>query len=424
MIRNALQLSEILTSLYCMSALYGRKMKYSIYAVVLIIADLFLYTGINEYGFPVYLMSFSYIGLFMYGLLEFKEGIKAALVNCLLTTAVVCGLQLIIYLPIYYLFISKYGIRAIFELVINVSCLLLIASFGRKMRLVEISHFLIRKNKLLMAISAFILLALGKRIYQVIRCGTMSGGDYVQMISFLILFFFTVNEWQKAKANAEQTKAQAEINRIYYDAYEDLLTTIRMNQHDIKNHIQAIFGMIHSSSNYEDLVQKQEEYCNCIMKHTSETKILLSTENPLIVGFLYSKIQEAEEKHIEVDYKIYLGHENLGIPEYEMVEMIGILVDNAIEALEVKPDQMKKMKVSIGLQENEIHISVANVSENYELEEIGEFFKKDVSIKGKGRGIGLFKLKKQVDKRLGKIYVSIELYDKVKFLEIKIVLPV
>ncbi len=424
MIRNILQLAEILTSLYCMSALYGRKMKYSIYAVVLIIMNLFLYTGINEYGFPVYLMSFSYIGLFTYGVFEFKEGIKAALVNCLLTTIIICGLQLILYLPIFYLFISKYGIREIFELIINIGCLLLIAMFGRKMRLMEISRFFIRKNKLLIAIFVFILFVLGEKIYQVIHCGVMSGEDYVQMLFFLLLFFFTINEWQKAKTEIEKEKAKTEINKIYYDAYEELLTIVRMNQHDIKNHIQAILGMAYSIRNYDDLVQKQEEYCKCVMKYTSKTKILLSTENPLIVGFLYKKIQEAEEKHIEVDYQIYLGCDDLGIPEYEMVEMVGILFDNAMEALEEKPDQMRKIKVSVGVQESEIHISVANVSEIYEIGEIGGFFKKDISTKGNGRGIGLYKLKKQIHKLMGEIYVYNKVYDEVNFLKIEIVLPV
>lgn len=425
MIRSALQLAEILASVYCMSALFERRVRYSIYTVVLLIGDLFLYTGINEYGFPTYLISFSYVGLFVYGIVEYKEGIKITLINCFLTTVIICGLQLLFYLPVFYLFISRNGIKDVYELIINICCLLVVALFSKKLRFAELSYFLYRRDKLLIIISGFMTIVLGERIYHVIRMGTMSGENYVQMIFFFIIFFFTINEWQKAKSEAESERDRAQINAMYYSAYDELLTTIRENQHDIKNHIQAIVGMTYSIEDHNELIRRQQEYCNCVMKHNSETKILLTAENPLIVGFLYKKFQDAEDKDITLEYRINLGSGNTPIPEYEMVDMIGILVDNAVEALEVEEDQLlKKIKVFVGVREGKMQISVSNVSNPGTINKIGQFFKKDVSTKGSGRGIGLFKLKNEVLRHSGEIRISNEIYEAINYLEIVVLLPI
>lgn len=424
MIRSALQLAEILASLYCMSALFERRVQYSIYTVVLLIGDLFLYTGINEYGFPIYLISFSYVGLFVYGILEYKEGVKITLINCFLTTVIICGLQLLFYLPVFYLFISKNGINEIYELIINLCCLLVVALFSKKLRFAELSYFFYRRDKLLIVISGFITIVLGERIYHVICTGTMSGESYVQMIFFLLIFFFTINEWQKAKSEAESERDRAQINAIYYGAYDELLTTIRENQHDIRNHMQAIVGMTYSIEDHNELVLRQQEYCNCVMEHNSETKILLTAENPLIVGFLYKKFQEAEEKNITLEYRISLGSQNTPIPEYNMIEMIGILVDNAMEALEAEEDLLKKIKVFVGVREGKLRISVSNVSDTGEINRIGRFFKKGVSTKGSQRGIGLFKLKNEVLRRSGEIRIFNKVYEAINYLEIVVQLPI
>ncbi len=424
MVRIALQLAEILASFSCMSVLFEKKMRYHLGTAVLLVADLFLYIGINQYGFPVYYMSFSYLVLFIYGMIEYREGFKITLINCFLTVAVIGGLQLLFYLPVFYLFISKNGIKEVYELFINLCCLLTVALLGKKMGLAGLSYFLRKKNKLLILILGFMTMALGCRIYQVSRGRAMSDENYVQMIFFLILFFFTVNEWQKARSEVEQQKERARINAIYYRVYDEMLTTIRENQHDIKNHIQAIVGMIYSIRDYDELVRRQQEYCDRVMGHHSKTKILLTAENPLMVGFLYQKLQEAEEKDIKLEYQISLGSGTAPIPEYEMVDIIGILVDNAVEELETKTGLAKRVKVFVGIREEKVRISVSNVSDADGINQIGKFFKKDASTKGIGRGIGLFKLKNEVLKRSGEIRVSNEIYEEMNYLEIVVLLPI
>ena len=245
---------------------------------------------------------------------------------------------------------------------------------------------------------------------------------YILVLSFLFLFFFSINEWKKAKVDAERKKAQIEMNKLYYAAYDELIVLIRERQHDLKNHINAIYGMIYTSDNLEELVRKQQEYCDYLLEKNEETRLLLSSGNPLITGFLYNKIKEAANKEIKVEYKIEMENVELKVPEYEIIEMLGILFDNAMEALEAQEVE-KIIHVSIKYISGKLDISVANRSEEFSYSKIEEFFYWNFSTKGKGHGIGLSKLKKIVQENAGEIIVSNEKYESTNFLQFEICLP-
>ncbi|MDE5598137.1 MAG: GHKL domain-containing protein, partial [Lachnospiraceae bacterium] len=251
----------------------------------------------------------------------------------------------------------------------------------------------------------------------------------IQILYFFFIFLFLIYEWQKTKTDAERKKAQLEMNRLYYDAYDQLIMLVRERQHDMKNHIGAILGMIYATDNYEELAEKQKEYCGYVMEQNEKTKLVLSTGNPLISGFLYSKIQEAERKDIKIEYHIGIPKIETILPEYELIEMMSILTDNAIDALsktdENEKDLFKEIRISLkdAEEENYIELSVANTSEYYDEDITEHFFETGYSSKGKGRGIGLSKLKRLVQDKKGDIIVSNELYDGRNYLTFTIRLP-
>lgn len=421
MIRNILQLAEILAVLFCLSSLFGQKMKFDICAVVLIIADLFLFTGINEYGFPVYLSSLAYIGLFLYCLLHYKESDKVSFVNCVISIMVIGILQLIVSFPVFYILGESRSQTMIDELIINVVILLIVISFINRINLKCISEFLLKNNRTLVIIFIFMAFILSKTILLMQKNNFVNNADYIQMIYFILLLFFAIKEWQKAKADAERKKMQLEMNELYSSAYDELITLVRERQHDMKNHISAILGMIYTIDNYDDLVQKQKEYCQEIDEKSEEAKLLLKVDNPLIAGFLYQKLQEAQKQAIKVDYKVRFSEEELSIHEYEIIEVLSVLIDNAIEALKTSEDKMKKIHIFIYDINDEVHILVSNNSRVFRIDEIQSFFKRGFSTKGEGRGIGLAKLKRRVDEKNGEIIVSNEIYDNINFLQFHVI---
>ncbi len=281
----------------------------------------------------------------------------------------------------------------------------------------KISAFLShKKNKLAVAGTGIGIIFLWTYEYQANKSGTAQSNGLLMTALFVLLFFIGTGEWYKTKKEADFRKERLKREQQYYEAYDELVYLIRERQHDLKNHISAILGMAYTIDNYEDLVRMQKEYCKEIADKGKEAKILLSSDSPLITGFLYKKMREAEEMGIEVELKTDMSGWRLWTTEYEIVEVLGILLDNAMEALE-KDDVYEKM-MYLYLTNN--NIIVGNASSYFDAGEVAEFFSGSFSSKGRARGMGLAKLKKIVLSAGGNIIVSNEEYYKINFLQFRI----
>lgn len=407
---------ELFTILLCLANLFGRKMKFNWYIVVLMIIYIFIFMGINAGRLPEYMVIFAYVAIIIYSMFYYKKNIKVALINFFLAFAIGGVLQLIYYIPIFYLCNRWMSIKGLYSFLINIICLITMIIMNSRVKLKAISDFAFRKNWIIKCLFVFISICLFINIFYMQANKNMNNVDYIQIISFIILFFLAIYEWQKAIADAERKKAQLEMNKLYYDAYDELLTLVRERQHDLKNHISAILGMVYTIDNYDELVRSQKEYCNKVMEKSKETKLLLSAGNPLIAGFLYRKIQEAKEKGIDVEYKVIAGGSDFYIPEYELVEMLGVLLDNAIEAEEESEITPKQVHVEIADRSWQFAFLVENTSRVFSQDEIDKFFQKDFTSKGKGHGIGLTKLKKMVHEMGGDLIVTNSTIDGMNYL--------
>ncbi|MDE7341104.1 MAG: GHKL domain-containing protein [Lachnospiraceae bacterium] len=426
---------ELFTYIYCLAELFGKKLRISIHAVAFIIVDLFFVMGINDFGFPEYFRSLGYIAMFLYGLLYYGESIKITLVNCFLSATIIIVLQLLALFPLYLYYLVSiqcgydivdviYAINTLNELVINIGCFLVIFVFSRKVKLKKLSDFFMRRNRLIVSISVLILCGLGISFYQIVNKGMILNDVYIQMVYFVLIFLFVIYEWQKSRMDVEKKKAQLEMNRLYYDAYDQLIMLVRERQHDMKNHISAILSMIYTAEDFEELKIKQTEYCGYVIEQNEKTKLVLSSGNPLIAGFLYSKIREAENYNITIEYKIGIEKTETVIPEYELVEMAGILLDNAIEELNNMSEDEITRKIYLSIREtgDGIELIVANTSPCYEEDMTAHFFEPGYSSKGQNRGIGLSKLKRLVQDRKGNIMVYNRLRNDMNYLTFEIIL--
>lgn len=428
MLRNMIYIVELFALLYCMSELFGKKLKINIYVVVLSIIAMFLLSLINFYNCPKYLILILYICIFIYSLSYFGDGIKRALINCFLTAVIIAAIQLIVFIPVYFIYYEKYEEGNINELLVNIVCFILIVLCSHIIKFKKISDFFIKRNRLVIGISVIILVGIVMNALKMKYVGDIAVVSYVQLMFILFIFAFIIYEWQKSKTDVEKKKTQLEINNLYYDAYDQLIMLVRERQHDMKNHINTILSMIYTTEAHDELVAKQTEYCKHVMDISDKTKLVLSISNPLIAGFLYSKIQEAERKGIKFDYHVDIPKTMVVMPEYELVEMAGILIDNSIEALCYGKDADVKTgisKVYISMKESEenLELTVANTSDYFEDDMTEYFFEAGYSSKGKGRGIGLYKLKRMVSEKTGNIIVSNEKYDNINFLQFSVIIP-
>lgn len=403
MIKDIAILLEILTCLYGISASFNTKMRYNIYAVILIIAETILLMGINQYGFPTYLVSLSYLLIFIYCLINYKDSLIKTAINCIITVVLISIVQVVCYMPVSYIPSINKTIRG---LLVSAMSLIIFIFGAPKMRLKEISDLLLKRKILLWIVGIFVFLVWGSQLWKIKRNGVIYGKDYIPIVYFVALIFLMLWQWQKTRIEVEREKSLLEMNVLYYEAYENLIQSVREKQHDLKNHINAICGMIYTVDNYEELVEKQKDYIDNVLRNVEKVPILTLIENPLLSGFLIQKIHEAENKGIEVEQKCTFTAKELKVPEYKIVEMMGILFDNAIEET-VRSDCDKKIKISLFDENDVLYFSISNIS-SAKIQDASKLFAGGYSTKGENRGIGLLKLKKMLEQEKGEIHIEQE----------------
>lgn len=422
MVRSLGLLMEMLAAVYGIAAFFGKKVKYDIKTVSFIISEILLTTLINEYHFPIYLLSLSYIIIFVYGLFEYEEGVKETVLNSLLTSATIIILQQCFYYVIFCLLPNNDELQNVF--LVNFMCFLMLWILMHYELFNRFYKMILKSRKVYIGLLLFVCICLLLGLLKAKEQQHLLGKDSLQLLYFTGLMLAVINEWQKAKIETERKKTETEINKMYYAAYEELIMLIRDRQHDIKNHINTIYSIIYTTNSYQELVDRQKEYCDYVLESNKETRILLAVDNPILSGFLYQKEQEIKRHLIDVEYRLEKISFPLVVSEYELIELWGILVDNAIEALLVSDLENKKIVVGYKREMQWDIFYVSNTSVTYSKEEIARFFERNYSSKGFGRGIGLSKVRTKMKQLDGGIKAVNLIEDGVQFLEFSIMLPV
>lgn len=142
----------------------------------------------------------------------------------------------------------------------------------------------------------------------------------VLFIALCIYFFHTQNKEQAIG---------------YYEKYlsilNDMILTIRKTQHNHNNTIQAIAGLSETYSDYDSLAAALENYSLQVAKNAIPAQ-LLHFDNKLLTALLYNKFCLAQENGITMDITVHNYFYTSRLNEFQIVELTGILLDNAIEA--------------------------------------------------------------------------------------------
>lgn len=149
----------------------------------------------------------------------------------------------------------------------------------------------------------------------------------------ILLAYFCINMYSLARtANLEVTTEKLEEERLYNKTITILYDNIRIFKHDFNNIVQAIGGYI-STDNIDGL----KDYYSDLISDCQKVNNLavLNPElinNPAVYSLLTSKYHKADELGIKMNFDIFLDLQTLNIKTYDLTRILGILLDNAIEA--------------------------------------------------------------------------------------------
>lgn len=320
---------------------------------------------------------------------------------------------------------------SIFYKMINISEIgLLIEGSIISLLLSTILYVITKKNKkesikydvyiVLLLTYIIVLLVYLKNYYQ--EHFGLYGGLYLIFITTLFGFIMVAFKGLNAHYELEQKRIELEMKEAYDEVYSSLLLEMRRKQHDYKNQISALYSIQLANDSKEELIKLQREYGDKLLKSGKYDNLILGCSNPVLSGYVYTKCNEAERLGISIEPNIMCTKTNYNIGIHEIIEILGILINNALEYLADEDLEYKSIKIDIFEKKDKLHIDVSNVAEYVSYEKIEKMFTSGYSTKGEGRGLGLDSLKNIVQNNKGELMVE-NIQDKNNnWLQIKVII--
>lgn len=231
----------------------------------------------------------------------------------------------------------------------------------------------------------------------------------IVFILFLVVILWALIGWKLSNDVIREQEKELKMYQHYIQPLEELVKEIRAEQHEFDNHINAILNMHLTVDTYEELVLRQSDYMNEI-KREGEAKCLplLRISDKVLAGFLYSKIVSAREQGVTTEIEVRSKEIISRVSEHSLIEIVGVLVDNAYEACAEGEAQVRMVLDS---RKDHLFFQIYNPYRRVSLEELGHFFDNGYSTKDKDegrRGVGLFRAKHLAQRAGGEIVVGQE----------------
>lgn len=170
-----------------------------------------------------------------------------------------------------------------------------------------------------------------------------------------IAFYYMVTvldrerKMQQLRLLQEQTRNQMLLYRSMKERYEQL----RRYEHDHKNHLNCIRGMLDAGQNRE-----ASDYIAGLTGRLQRNTMCVNTNHSVVNLLLNQKYQEAREGGT-VLIMIANDLSGLTIREEDIVTLLGNLLDNAIEACE-RLEHNRVIRLKMILEEGQLVLSVRN----------------------------------------------------------------
>lgn len=315
---------------------------------------------------------------------HFRATVREIIINYILYFVILGGIEL---LTLFITEVLQEGFSFPFSPILaGVFALLFLLFLVKKVNFYQISYnlshnyFFVHIILFLMFLSVFSLVVMFALQGRVDTIGWI-------IFTFVAIVAFILSEWGWYRDRVGHLEKELEIEKLYTKSFENLITDMRMRQHEFSDQINTIYSMHYMYKTYDELVNAQQIYSEQLCNESKFFPLLLQKENPVFIGFLYSKFSELDCSGIMITYEVAMK-EIKEIPMYVVIDLVGNLINNAFEALK---ENVKEGHLYVNMKTEEQHIiEVCNTSREITQDELRLFLKKGYSSKGENRGIGLW----------------------------------
>lgn len=255
-----------------------------------------------------------------------------------------------------------------------------------------------KKKTLLIFNVIFGLVLIGTQIYIItFYISWLPFGITVLNILSLIAYFGISIYTLLTTSQLETTTMNLEEAQLYNKTLQILHDNIRAFKHDFWNIIQGIGGYVGKDDmeGLKSYYSKLVEDCQQVNNLTALSPSVVN--NPAIYNILANKYHIADELGIKINLEVFMDLNELNINSYELTRILGILMNNAIEASKECEDKIINVTFRKDKKKNMQLIVVENtyMDKNIDTEKI---YEKGYSTKEGNTGLGLWEIRQIMKK--------------------------
>lgn len=212
----------------------------------------------------------------------------------------------------------------------------------------------------------------------------------IQLIFFWILYF-SINRREKQRIHNELVENRLSNLKEYTDHLEQEQRKLRKFKHDYQNMLLSLEENLRSSDSQDakDYLQTFKQYSD---NYISESGLWMfndfdNVKTPYLKSILINKTSQATEQGIDVHFECRYDVDQIAMEPYDLVRIVGIAYDNAIEAVRNLDKNHRKINVMVYRTKGQTEVTIANPMQT--TENLIHLKKEGVTTKKGHSGLGL-----------------------------------
>ena len=217
--------------------------------------------------------------------------------------------------------------------------------------------------------------------------------NFVCLLAYFCLSFYSLAKITNLVTTTKKLESAEEYNKTLHILHD----SVRGFKHDFDNIVTTIGGYIQTNdmAGLKNYYSQLEDDCSRVNNLYVLNPDIIN--NPGVYNLLATKYNEAEEKEIKVTLTVFIDLNDLHMKIYEFARILGILLDNAIEAAS---ECDKKILNIVFRNENKNNRNIILIENTYKDRDLNieQIFNKGVSGKENHTGLGLWEVRQILKK--------------------------
>ena len=217
--------------------------------------------------------------------------------------------------------------------------------------------------------------------------------NFMSLLVYFGLSFYILAKIMNLVTTTKKLESAEEYNKTLHILHD----SVRGFKHDFDNIVTTIGGFIKTNDldGLKSYYSQLEEDCTKVNNlYVLDPDII---NNPGVYNLITAKYNEALEKGIKVNLTVLLDLNDLHMKIYEFARILGILLDNAIEASSECDEKILNIVFRNESKNNRNIILIENTYKDKDVD-IEQIFNKGVSGKQNHTGLGLWEIRQILKK--------------------------